>query len=61
MKLAVNHSIISSTSLLHTISELYSIGEVKEFRFMENGLNDTYLVKTSEDKYMLRVYKSHTR
>jgi Ser/Thr protein kinase RdoA (MazF antagonist) len=34
---------------------------VKECRFLVNGLNDTYVVKTAVDKYILRIYKSHWR
>ncbi|MCM3126915.1 phosphotransferase [Paenibacillus sp. MER 78] len=43
------------------MSELYSIGEVKECRFLVNGLNDTYVVKTSSIQYVLRIYKAHWR
>lgn len=38
MKVTYNHSVISSSSLLELVSELYSIGEVKECRFLVNGL-----------------------
>ncbi len=61
MKWDINHSVISSNSLLQAISELYSIGGATECRFLSNGLNDTYLVKTALDKHILRVYKSHWR
>ncbi|MBB3110177.1 Ser/Thr protein kinase RdoA (MazF antagonist) [Paenibacillus phyllosphaerae] len=57
LKLAVNHAVISSQSLITVLNELYAIGEVKECRFLENGLNDTYLVKTASDRYILRIYK----
>lgn len=56
-----NHSVVSSNSLLDLVSELYPIGEVKDCRFLVNGLNDTYLVKTSTEQYVLRIYKAHWR
>lgn len=61
MKLAVNHSIISSDSLRDTLNGLYAIGNVQQCRFLQNGLNDTYAVKTASDNYILRIYKSHWR
>lgn len=56
-----NHSVVSSNSLLILVNKLYSIGEVKECRFLVNGLNDTYIVKTLAEQYVLRIYKAHWR
>lgn len=61
LKLAVNHSVISSDALLPVICECYEIGDVLECRFLSNGLNDTYLVITNERKYIFRIYKANWR
>ncbi|MCQ6563278.1 phosphotransferase [Paenibacillus mendelii] len=61
LKLAVNHSVISSDALMPVIHDLYDIGEILEIRFLSNGLNDTYLVIASERKYVLRIYKANWR
>ncbi|UQZ32665.1 hypothetical protein C2I18_03280 [Paenibacillus sp. PK3_47] len=61
LKLPVYHSVISSEAILPVIKELYEIGDTLECRFISNGLNDTYTVKTSSGKYILRIYKAHWR
>ncbi|UVI29187.1 phosphotransferase enzyme family protein [Paenibacillus spongiae] len=61
LKLAVNHSVISSDALVPVIHDLYDIGDIAEVRFLNNGLNDTYLVAASEIKYILRIYKVNWR
>lgn len=61
LKLAVNHSVISSDALADALQERYDIGDVLNCRFLCNGLNDTYLVVTSEGKYIFRVYKANWR
>ncbi|OME02955.1 hypothetical protein BSK54_08800 [Paenibacillus odorifer] len=61
LKLPVYHSVISSHAIVPVINDLYEIGDVLECSFYENGLNDTYLLKTSIDKYILRIYKAHWR
>lgn len=61
LNLAVNYSVISSDALVLVLSDLYDIGDVTECRFLSNGLNDTYLVDTSETKYILRIYKANWR
>ncbi|SDX03876.1 phosphotransferase [Paenibacillus sp. CF384] len=61
LKLPVNHSVISSNALMVTINDLYEVGDVTECRFLSNGLNDTYMLKTRTSKYVLRIYKEHWR
>ncbi|QSF46422.1 phosphotransferase [Paenibacillus tianjinensis] len=57
LKLPVNHSVFSSEALAPALKDLYEIGDVIECRFLSNGLNDTYVLKTSTGKYILRIYK----
>jgi Ser/Thr protein kinase RdoA (MazF antagonist) len=61
LKLPVYHSVISSGAILPVLNDLYEIGAVLECLFISNGLNDTYKVKTSTSKYILRIYKAHWR
>ncbi|RED63307.1 phosphotransferase enzyme family protein [Cohnella lupini] len=61
LKLPVNHSVISSEALGPVLIDLYEIGNIIECRFLMNGLNDTYLLKTSSGKYILRIYKANWR
>lgn len=55
------HSVISSEAIRSVINDLYEIEKVLECRFLSNGLNDTYLLKTTTEKYILRIYKAHWR
>lgn len=61
LNLPVYHSVISCHALAPALQELYDIGEVMECGFLSNGLNDTYILKTSTDKFILRIYKCHWR
>ena len=61
LDLAVTHSVISSVALLPVIEEQYEIGVVNGCRFLGNGLNDTYTIKSSTGTYILRIYKTKWR
>lgn len=53
----VTHSIISTRALLTYTQHSYEVGEVIDCRFLNHGLNDTYLLQTLTSKYILRVYR----
>jgi Ser/Thr protein kinase RdoA (MazF antagonist) len=59
--LPASHSILCTTSLSSYVERHYDIGQVSECKFLNRGLNDTYLVKTSERKFILRVYHLNWR
>lgn len=59
--LPVVHSILATTTLAAEIAPDYEIGQPVECRFLNQGLNDTYLVKTVDDSYILRVYRLNWR
>jgi Ser/Thr protein kinase RdoA (MazF antagonist) len=61
LKLPVYHSVISSDALVPTLKDLYDIGDDIKCRLLVNGLNDTYELKTSTGKYILRIYKANWR
>ncbi len=51
------HSILSTSALMSYVQERYDIGDPIECKFFNLGLNDTYLLRTRSDKYILRVYR----
>jgi Ser/Thr protein kinase RdoA (MazF antagonist) len=57
----VTHSILSTKALMAEILPDYDIGTPMECKLLNRGLNDTYLVKTTTEKYILRVYRAGWR
>jgi Ser/Thr protein kinase RdoA (MazF antagonist) len=55
------HSILSASALLLYAQERYDIGDGIECKFISLGLNDTYQLRTSSGKYILRVYRINWR
>src|SRR5258706_11942165 len=51
----VTHSLLSSEALGRHLQGLYDIGEVHACILLQHNLNDTYLVKTTVGRYVLRV------
>jgi len=39
----------------------YNIGELLEFKFIRTGLNYSYLIETTNGKYILRIYRNQWR
>ena len=44
---AVTNSMLSVDALKHIVTSSYDLGDILEIRFLNFGLNDTYLVKTA--------------
>lgn len=59
--LPASHSILCKRSLSSYVERHYDIGDVVECKFLNQGLNDTYLIRTSGEKYVLRVYHFNWR
>ncbi|WP_193194632.1 phosphotransferase enzyme family protein [Nostoc sp. MG11] len=53
----VIHSIPSGAALIGTVLDKYPINKLCSCKLYKRGLNDTYLVETEEEKYILRVYR----
>lgn len=53
----VIHSIPSGEALIEHVLQHYPMGIRIDCRLYKRGLNDTYLVETEQDKYILRVYR----
>ncbi|MBW4685017.1 MAG: phosphotransferase [Komarekiella atlantica HA4396-MV6] len=57
----VIHSIPSGAALIATVLYKYPINKPHSCKLIKRGLNDTYLVETEEEKYILRVYRCNWR
>ena len=57
----VTHSILSAAALMSEVLPNYAIGEPIECKLLDRSLNDTYLVRTAEDRYILRAYRARWR
>ncbi|MGH2480802.1 MAG: phosphotransferase enzyme family protein, partial [Ktedonobacteraceae bacterium] len=57
----VTHSILSTTALCSEILPRYELGDPVTCLFLARGVNDTYLVQTPAEKYILRVYQTGWR
>jgi len=57
----VTHSILSTKALMADILPDYDIGTPMECKLLNRGLNDTYLVRTASENYILRVYRAGWR
>jgi Ser/Thr protein kinase RdoA (MazF antagonist) len=55
------YSTLSAKALLAEVVSTYEIDPPLECEFINRGLNDTYLIITPHDRYILRVYRSGWR
>ncbi len=55
--IAVIHSIPDGAALITAVLSEYSIQQPHSCKLYKRGLNDTYLVETEVDNYILRVYR----
>ncbi len=57
----VLHSTLSSPDLLKEVEREYGIGTLTHCRLLRTQINDTYQVRTSEARYLFRVYRTRWR
>jgi Ser/Thr protein kinase RdoA (MazF antagonist) len=57
----VTHSILSTAALMAEVLPDYDIGTPVECKLLDRSLNDTYLVKTTDERYILRIYRARWR
>lgn len=57
----VTYSILSPAALQSDLLSEYDIGVVASCQLLHMGLNDTYLVQTATDRYVLRAYAAGWR
>ena len=56
--MSVIHSTLCPNALRAHVGEQYAIGSVEECRLLKRGWNDTYLIRASGDRFILRVYST---
>ncbi len=57
----VTHSLLRAQSIVTDVLPLYSIAQPTSCTFLNFGLNDTYVVASPTDRYILRVYHAGWR
>ena len=57
----VEYSSLSAKALLQLVIENYSLPPSASITFLKRGFNDTYLIKTEKNKFILRVHKHNWR
>ena len=55
------HSVLAPDALAALVPDVYGFDTTAEVTFMQRGLNDTYLVKWSDQRAVFRVYRSGWR
>ena len=53
-----HHSQLSTEILVSRVLTEYQIGSIVECRLLSPRLNDTYIVRTTDNQYILRVYQA---
>ena len=61
MTFPVEYSSLSTNALLELLVQHYAISKETSITFLKRGFNDTYLIKSGIDKFILRVYKHNWR
>lgn len=58
LKFPVTYSLVSSIGLKNEVITLYNLPDTSRVVFIHQGINDTYLVKASKEKFILRIYRA---
>lgn len=57
----VTRSILSTTALSEVVGKEYAIGTPSDCQFLQFGLNDTYVLNTTAEAYIVRIYRKGWR
>jgi Ser/Thr protein kinase RdoA (MazF antagonist) len=57
----VTSSVLAARALLREVAADYALDEPFDCQLIRRGLNDSYLVKTATDDYVLRIYRPRWR
>lgn len=55
------YSSLSTKALLQLVTEKYGFANDSSIYYLKRGFNDTYLIRTKNNKFILRVYKCNWR
>ncbi len=61
MSYSVIHSVLSPQALQKTLELNYKLPQIEHIQYYQAGLNDTYLVRTKKQKFILRAYRKNWR
>ena len=56
--LPITHSVFSAHGLMTGLLVDYDLTQVVECRLIQHNQNDTYLVRTLDAQYVLRIYQA---
>lgn len=57
----VTHSILSAKHIAGFLEEIYSLNKGATCSLIKSGINDTYLITTSDNKFVFRIYSFNWR
>ncbi len=57
----VAHSVFSAETLVAEVTRDYAVATPCAFRLLRRGLNDTYILNTQDERYIVRVYGASWR
>ncbi len=56
----VTHSVLAVSGLVHGLLSDYDVGPISDCRLLQHNQNDTYVVQTRENRYVLRIYQARS-
>jgi len=59
LKFPVTYSLVSSKAIEVGLIPLYNLPQNSKVLFIHQGINDTYLITTSEANFILRIYRAN--
>lgn len=57
----IEYSSLSTQALLELVCSKYPVSKSASITFLKRGFNDTYLIESQKEKFILRVYKHNWR
>src|SRR5690606_8718137 len=61
MHFPVSYSTLSLTALKEYTRKTYNLDDIKDMSYLLRGMNDTYLITTSDKKLIFRIYRADRR
>ncbi|MBA4055409.1 MAG: homoserine kinase, partial [Marivirga sp.] len=58
LKFPVTYSLVSSVTIENELISLYKLPETSRVVFLHQGLNDTYLISSVNEQFILRIYRT---
>lgn len=58
-RITIVHSVFSGAGLRDHLLPDYDLGQITECRLLQHNQNDTYLVRSVDEQYVLRIYQAN--